>query len=82
MQFIAEYWWIWLIGLVFFMGYAFFSQFQLMKSASSQHHGHDGDKRTLFRGIGAMMASGFLGSVSGILLAIAVVVNIIMMVKS
>lgn len=70
MQFIASYWMLWLILMVAFGGYALHNQLRRMKQVLSM------DVEGASNGLGALMVSGLLASASGVLLLIAIIVNI------
>jgi len=67
MDFIATYWWIWLIGMIVCVGYAIYGQVKFMKSIL------DGTDRGIF----VHMLIGLLGAVFMILLLLSVVLHVI-----
>jgi hypothetical protein len=71
---IAGLWWLWLIIMILAGGYALFNQVRRIQGMTGEG---DQDPFTAFRaGLGTLVVAGFIGSVSGLLLLIAVLYNI------
>jgi len=78
MSFVGAYWWLWLVIFLVSGGYAMFNQLKRMKGMMNK--GLSGDVKgaagSFFSGVKSMIVAGLISSGAGILLAIAVLVNI------
>ena len=79
MAFIALYWWLWLLLTAVFSGYTLFNQLKRMKGMlRGVQQGDVGKAFSSFgSGIATLVVSGLLAGVSGVLLLISIVLNII-----
>ena len=79
MDFIANYWFIWLALMVVCFIYAIINQVQRFNrmNAGIRGHGTQDPFSQVSKGIGILMVVGFVGWGSGILLVIAVVIQLI-----
>ncbi|MDO8521478.1 MAG: hypothetical protein Q7S52_05160 [bacterium] len=83
MQFIASYWYLWLILMIVFGGYAMYNQLRRMKSMTRSFFGSNsaaeglvGVHQSFFSGMGKMIVAGVIASISSFLLLIAIVINV------
>lgn len=82
MQFIANYWWLWMILSVCCWVYCFFNQLKRMKEVASTSRSNLFDiKKSFFSGQANLIIFGLSGSMLGLLLLIEVVLNIIRYAK-
>ena len=77
MEFIATYWYIWLVIMVIGYGYALSNQLRRMKGMMTSPFAAGIAENTFFKGIGKMVVAGAIGIGGMVLLAIAIVLNII-----
>jgi hypothetical protein len=79
MEFIATYWYIWLAAMFLGYGYVLSNHLRRMKGMMSSPMSafDDTAENTFFKGIGKMFVAGAVGMGGMVLLAIAIVVNII-----
>ena len=78
MDFIATYWYLWLVVMLVGYGYALTNQLRRMKgrmNASISSFENIGN--TFFKGIGALFVAAAFGAGGMVMLAIAIIVNII-----
>jgi hypothetical protein len=79
MDFIANYWYVWLAVMVVCMIFAIINQLQRIKrvSAGIRSRSMDDPISQMSKGAGSLMVVALLGWGSGVLLVIAVVIHII-----
>ncbi len=86
MAFIGTTWWLWLILMVGFGGYAFYNQIRRMKGMKGMMSNGiemdiEGSFKSFFKGVAPMVVASALSSLAGLLFIISIVVNIIDYVK-
>jgi hypothetical protein len=64
MEFVASYWWLWLVAVVFFGGMVFHIQLKNIKNMN-------------FSRIGAVIGLALIAWVAGIMFALSIVINLI-----
>lgn len=74
MHWIADYWWVWLIGCVATMVVAIHNQIKRIKNMHSEAE--------FFKGIYILVGAGILNMVFSILLVVSIVLHIINYAKS
>lgn len=80
MDFIANYWFVWLLILVACIAYAIYNQitrFKRVSASMSSSLSMDQDIGAFFKGVVPLVLSMLMGWGSGILLVIAIVIHVI-----
>ncbi len=79
MAFIAGHWLLWLVLMIVFGGYALYNQLKRMKGMMKKGLSLDVDGAfgSFFSGTGYFVVAGVLGSGSGMLLLISVIINLV-----
>lgn len=79
MNFIAQCWWVWLLGVIVFGALSFSKQLGHMRKImrSTNHKSSEAAVSGFLNNFGQMFALGFLAWVCGILLLISIVVNLL-----
>ncbi len=78
MEMIGNNWWLWLGLMIASMSYTIYNQIKRMKGMAKNFKKVDfeGTTENFFSGLGLMAASAFVASISTILFAAAVAINI------
>ncbi|MCX6745616.1 MAG: hypothetical protein NTX00_01195 [Candidatus Parcubacteria bacterium] len=80
MEFIGAYWWLWLVLMVVFIGYASYNQINRimgMKKKGFDQSDMDGAFQAFGSGIKGFVISFVLGGIATVLLLLSVVINLI-----
>jgi len=84
MDFIATYWWLWLIGMLVCYGIAVYSQLQRMKRLQNSVFSKrmEDTQKEFTKGMGTMMLAGLAGAGFMIVLLLSIVLNVIIYIKA
>ena len=78
MEFIATYWYIWLVVMLVGYGYALANQYRRMKGMmTAPMSSFDSVGGSFFKGMGLMFVAAAIGAGGMVMLVIAIIVNII-----
>jgi len=76
MEFVASYWWLWLVVLALSVGFTAFSHLQIIKGIVSSKS-FSQVKSSFFSGFISLAITGVIAFVTSILLIVSIVLNII-----